>query len=153
MSENMALSMKLHSLKALAILVVINAPLHAQSSFPDHCPNQSPLPFAAIELKHPIDSTCSIDGQRTASANSRLQNAVKNNFCAASPTGQPETFNIEVCKAGTPCDENNDSDWLAFDTWWKSLTPLAKPKGPHTHTPHEPGTTVRKRRNPTPPAP
>jgi len=317
MSENMALSMKLHSLKALAILVVVNAPLHAQSSFPDHCPNGSPLPFANIELKHPIDSTCGLDGLSTASANSRLQNAVKNNFCAASATGQPETFtpqmlidlqanthvssgfghepsnrkplqdlgegklirmkaflveahhadlgsgesvnckgktevsndvhiafgakantqecdsvtaeitphyrpaswneighyekwssslrkyvpdpalaarltahpyrvtgqlffdashhvcpcgtvhcspvraslwelhpvyDIEVCKAGSPCDENNDADWLAFDVWWKSLTPLAKPKGPHTHTPHEPGTTVHGH-HPTPPSP
>lgn len=305
-------------LQALAVLVFAAIPLRAQSSFSDHCPNGSPLPFAGIELKHPIDSTCGIDGLPTASANSHLQNVVKNNLCATSPTGQPETFtpqmlidlqanthvssgfgqepsdrkplqdlgegklirmkaflleahhadlgsgesvnckgpteesndvhiafgpqagtqecdsvtaeitphyrpaswneighyevwnnstkkytpdpamaarltahpyrvtgqlffdashhvcpcgtvhctpvraslweihpvyNIEVCKAGTPCDENNDSDWLAFDTWWKSLTPLTKPKGPHTHTPHEPGTTVRKRRNPAPPAP
>jgi len=83
----MALSMKLHSLKALAILVVVNAPLHAQSSFPDHCPNGSPLPFANIELKHPIDSTCGLDGLSTASANSRLQNAVKIIFAQHPPPG------------------------------------------------------------------
>src|SRR6266853_1319374 len=63
--------MKNHFLKVLALLVFAIAPLHAQSSFPDHCPNQSPIPFAAIELKHPIDSTCGIDGLPTASANSK----------------------------------------------------------------------------------
>jgi hypothetical protein len=53
-------------------------------------------------------------------------------------------YNVEVCKAGSPCDENNDSDWLAFDTWWKSLTPLSKPRGPHSHAPHEPGAPVHR---------
>jgi hypothetical protein len=307
-----------HYLKALAVVVFATVPVHAQSGFPDHCPKGSPLPFAAIELKHPIDSACGIDGQPTASANSRLQNAVKNNFCATSPTGQPETFtpemlvglqanthvpsgpgkepsdrkplqdlgegklirvkaflveahhadlgsgetvnclgateelndvhiafgaqadtqecdsvtaeisphyrpaswneighdeiwnsttnkyrtdpgtdarlkshpyrvtgqlffdashsvcpcgishcspvraslweihpvyDIEVCKAGSPCDENNDADWLAFDSWWKSLAPLTKPRGPHTHAPHEPGTTARRRHRVPPPTP
>lgn len=306
-------------LKALAVLLFAAAPLRAQSSFSDHCPSGSPLPFAGIELKHPIDSTCGIDGDPAASANSHLQNTVKNNFCATSSTGQPEVFtpnmlvdlqanthvisgfgkeptnrkplqdlgegklirmkaflieahhadlgsgetvnckgtteemndvhiafggqagaqecdsvtaeisphyrpaswneighyeiwnsstrqyapdpamaarltahpyrvtgqlffdashavcpcgttrahcspvraslweihpvyNIEVCKAGSSCDENNDGDWLAFDTWWKSLVPLAKPRGPHSHAPHEPGTTVPRKRHPTPPA-
>src|SRR5882762_3413781 len=88
--------MKNRFLKALAVLVLAAAPLRAQSSFPDHCPNGSPLPFANIELKHPIDSTCGLDGLPTASANSHLQNAVKNNFCATSPTGQPETFTPQM---------------------------------------------------------
>src|SRR5712671_1386218 len=88
--------MKNHFLKVLAVLVFAIAPLHAQSSFPDHCPNQSPIPFAAIELKHPIDSTCGIDGLPAASANSHLQNVVKNNLCATSPTGQPETFTPQM---------------------------------------------------------
>jgi hypothetical protein len=293
------------------------APLRAQSTFPDQCPNQSRLPFAAIELKHPIDASCGIKGKPTASANSQLQNSVKNNFCAVATGGQPETFtpqmlidlqaqthvpsgtgqepsdrkalqdlgegklirmkaffveahhadlgsgesvncngateemndvhiafgaqantqecdsvtaeisphyrpaswneighyeiwnsvskkytpdpamaarlkslpyrvtgqlffdashsvcpcgtncspsrsslweihpvyNIEVCKAGSPCDENNDADWLAFDTWWKSLTPLSKPRGPHSHAPHEPGTTAPRTRHAATPAP
>ena len=285
------------------------APLRAQSSFPDRCPNQTPLPFAAIELKHPIDTSCGVSGQPGAAANSVLQNAVKNNFCSTSPGSQPETFtpqmlidlqattqvksgfrqepsdrkplqdlgegklirmkaffveahhadlgsgesvnckgkteelndvhiafgaqadtqecdsvtaeisphyrpaswneighyeiwnsstkkytpdpamaarlkslpyrvtgqlffdashkvcpcgtsncspvraslweihpvyNVEVCKAGSRCDENNDSDWLTFDTWWKSLTPLSKPRGPHSHAPHEPGAPVHR---------
>jgi len=47
-------------------------------------------------------------------------------------------YSIEVCKAGTPCDENNDSDWLAFDKWWNSLLPVKPPKGPHTHASQEP---------------
>jgi hypothetical protein len=46
-------------------------------------------------------------------------------------------YSIEVCKSGTACDENTDSDWLAFDAWWKSLVPIKKVKGPHTHT-HKP---------------
>ncbi|HEV7511582.1 MAG TPA: hypothetical protein VGO27_07770, partial [Candidatus Acidoferrum sp.] len=88
--------MKNRFLMALAVLVLGAAPLHAQSSFPDHCPNGSPLPFANIELKHPIDSTCGLGGLSTASAKSRLQNAVKNNFCAASATEQPETFTPQM---------------------------------------------------------
>ena len=47
-------------------------------------------------------------------------------------------YNIEVCKAGTPCKENADGDWMPFDTWWKSLPPLKPPKAPHTHALHEP---------------
>ena len=300
----------------LVALFLSCAPLRAQSVFPDQCPNQSPLPFAAIEVKHPIDASCSITGKPTSAANSQLQNSVKNNFCAVASSGQPETFtpqmlidlqaktqvksgagqepsdrkplqdlgegklirmkaffieahhadlgsgesvncnggteelndvhiafgaqantqecdsvtaeisphyrpaswneighyeiwnsvtkkytpdpamdarlkslpyrvtgqlffdashsvcpcgtncspsrsslweihpvyNIEVCKAGSPCDENNDADWLAFDTWWKSLTPLSKPRGPHSHAPHEPGTTTPKKPRVTPPA-
>jgi hypothetical protein len=62
-------------------------------------------------------------------------------------------YNIEVCKAGSPCDENSDGDWIAFDTWWKSLTPLSKPRGPHSHAPHEPGTTAHTTRHTTTPAP
>jgi hypothetical protein len=303
---------------ALSIALFLScAPLRAQSTFPDQCPNQSPLPFAAIELKHPIDASCGIKGKPTASANSQLQNSVKNNFCAVASGAQPETFtpqmlidlqanthvnsgtgqepsdrkplqdlgegklirmkaffieahhadlgggegvncngateelndvhiafgaqadaqecdsvtaeisphyrpatwdaighyeiwnsstkkytpdpamdarlkslpyrvtgqlffdashkvcpcgvhcspmrsslweihpiyNLEVCKAGSPCDENNDADWIAFDTWWKSLTPLSKPQGPHSHAPHEPGTTAPRPRHTTTPAP
>src|SRR5262249_48198125 len=32
-------------------------------------------------------------------------------------------YNIEVCKAGSPCDVKNDGDWVAFDAWWKSEGP------------------------------
>jgi len=32
--------------------------------------------------------------------------------------GDSSRLRIEVCK-GTTCDENNDSDWVAFDMWWK----------------------------------
>jgi hypothetical protein len=32
-------------------------------------------------------------------------------------------YKIEVCKAGTPCDDSKDSDWVAFDAWWNSPTP------------------------------
>ncbi len=42
-------------------------------------------------------------------------------------------YQVEVCKAGTSCDETNDADWLAFDTWWKSLAPVQPVKAPHAH--------------------
>ena len=44
----------------------------AQSGFKDTCPNNAPLPFAAIEVKHPIDSTCGVQGSTSASQNSQL---------------------------------------------------------------------------------
>jgi hypothetical protein len=285
----------------LGLTLLVTTLAVAQDSFSDHCPDGSSLPFAAIEVKHPIDQSCGIEGKSTASANSHLQNQVKNNFCATASGGQPETFtpqklvdlqasttvasgtgkepsdrkplqdlgegklirmkvflieahhadlgsgesvncnaatesgndvhiafgsqadskecesvtaeisphyrpaswneighfesynskskkytpnpamaarlqahpyritgqlffdashqpcpcgttcspvrateweihpidNIEVCKAGTACDENTDSDWIAFDTWWNSLVPIKKVRGPHTHT-HKP---------------
>ena len=46
-------------------------------------------------------------------------------------------YAIEVCRAGSSCDENNDSDWLAFDKWWNSLTPVKPPRKPHRHPRHE----------------
>ena len=270
----------------------------AQTTFADHCSDGSPLPFSSIELKHPIDSSCGISGLPTAAANSKLQNKVKDNFCAGTGGATPEIFTpqkladlqaktkvpsgfkkepsdrqpltdlgegklvrmkaflveahhadlgsgetvncdgatedlndihmamgaasntqecdsvsaeisphyrpaswneighyerynpttkkytpdpvmaarlmahayrltgqlffdashavcpcgttctpirsslweihpiyaIEVCKSGTTCDETKDGDWLDFDTWWNSLTPIKKIRGPHTHT-------------------
>lgn len=47
-------------------------------------------------------------------------------------------YQIEVCRAGSACDENNDGDWLAFDRWWKSLIPLRIFLWhSHSHPPHE----------------
>jgi hypothetical protein len=42
-------------------------------------------------------------------------------------------YAIEICKPGTNCDVSSDSDWIPFDTWWKSLTPLRKHRPPHSH--------------------
>lgn len=284
-----------------AISLALTAVSVAQAGFSDKCAGGTPLAFAAIEKKHPIDGVCGIQGTSGASATSHTQNLVKNNFCAtgtpepfttqmlidlqnnnhiASGTGKEpadrsqlhalgegklvrmkaflieahhadlgsgesvncngaveeqndihiafgpasstkecasvsaeisphfrpaswdqighfETWNptsktysgnagmasrlqahayrvtgqlffdsshapcpcnvkctpvrasvweihpvysIEVCKAGAACDENNDADWIAFDTWWNSLAPLQPVKGPHSHTPHEPTT-------------
>jgi len=68
----------------------------AQSGFPDTCPNNARLPFAAIEVKHPtIDNTCGLHGSPSATPNSQLQNSVKNNFCAQAPQGKPETFTLQ----------------------------------------------------------
>jgi hypothetical protein len=286
----------------LGIVLLVPGAALAQASFPDRCDNGSPLPFSAIEVKHPIDQSCGLEGKNTAAANSHIQNKVKNNFCAPAPGGQPESitpqtlidlqasttipsgymkepsdrkplhdlgegklvrmkaflieahhadlgsgesvncnggkeldndihiafgaqadsqecdsvtaeisphyrpdswneighfeifnsttkkytpnpamasrlqahpyritgqlffdashapcpcnktcsppirasvweihpiYGIEVCKAGTTCDEKADGDWIAFDAWWKSLVPIKKVKGPHTHT-HKP---------------
>ncbi len=289
------------------MFVLASASALAQSAFPDHCQNQAPLPFAAIEVKHPIDGTCGIKGKQTSPANSQTQNSVKNNFCGEA-NGTPETFtpqmlidlqrnnhivsgqgqepadriqlqhlgegkivrmkafvieahhadlgggesvncngpneedndihialgpaastkecasvsaeisphfrpaswneighfekfdqtkrlfvvnpglasrlqahalrvtgqlffdashspcpcgttcnpirssvweihpvyNIEVCKAGTHCDENSDADWIAFDTWLNSMAPVQPVKPPHSHRPHEATTKKHK---------
>jgi hypothetical protein len=273
----------------------------AQTGFPDRCPGETPLPFAAIQEKQAIDQSCGLKGNPASAQNSHTQNLVKNNFCAsasapetytpqmlidlqgkttvpsgygkepadrtaldalgegkvvrmkaylleahhadlgAGPTAgesvncnngtppfndvhialgpQPDTqecasvtaeisphyhpaawdaignfevysggkykvnpgmasrlqahpyritgqlffdashepcpcgsvkceplrssvweihpvYQIEVCKAGTQCDETNDADWLAFDKWWKTLAPLQPVKPPHRHA-HE----------------
>jgi hypothetical protein len=47
-------------------------------------------------------------------------------------------YGIEVCRAGSACNEASDADWLLFDDWWKSLTPLQPIAKPHTHPVHEP---------------
>jgi hypothetical protein len=46
-----------------------------QQSFPMAC-----HPFQAIEVQHPVDSSCGLTGKGTGG--SALQNRVKNNFCA-----------------------------------------------------------------------
>jgi hypothetical protein len=46
-------------------------------------------------------------------------------------------YKIEVCKAGAACVENNDEDWVPFDTWWQHLSPAHLPR-PHQHAVHEP---------------
>lgn len=284
----------------LFCIFLCSAGTAAQDAFPDHCPSGTALPLAAIQLEHPIDKSCGIEGKTTSPPNSKIQNRVKNNFCASgtpetytpqmlidlqknttvpsgyqkepadrtaldklgegklvrmkaylleahhadlgsgpdagesvncnngtppyndihialgqaastqecdsvtaeiSPHHRPATwdeignfevfssgkytvnpamssrlqahpyritgqlffdashapcpcgttkceplrssvweihpvYQVEVCKAGTSCDETNDADWLAFDTWWKSLAPLQPVKPPHTH-PHE----------------
>jgi hypothetical protein len=241
--------------QAAAILLPIAG--YAQAGLPDQCDGQRPLPFANIEVRHSIDQTCGIKGKPSASANSQLQNAVKNNFCAVLQSGGPERYTpemlaqlqaqthipsgqgheptdrqplkdlgegkvirmkaflieahhadlgsgesvncndgteegndvhiafgpapdtrecdsvvtgqlffdashapcpcgtscspvraslweihpvyaIEVCLAGTTCQEDVDVDWLPFDKWWNSLAPLQPTRPPHRHAPHEP---------------
>jgi hypothetical protein len=289
--------MLVHKLSVVGVLLCTAFSL-AQTAFPDHCTSGTPLPFAAIQKKQPIDQSCAIKGRTTSPPNSQTQNQVKNNFCSSatapeaftpqmlvslqqktkvpsgyqkepsdrkalealgegkvvrmkaylleahhadlgtgptagesvncnngtppfndvhialgpqsatkecdsvtaeiSPHYRPATwdaignfevfsggkyvvnpgmaarlqahpyritgqlffdashqpcpcgsikceplrssvweihpvYQIEVCKAGTPCDEANDADWLAFDTWWKSLAPIQPVKPPHSH--------------------
>jgi hypothetical protein len=287
----------IHNVSITGVLLCAAISL-GQTAFPAHCPSGAPLPFAAIQEKHPIDESCGVKGKPTSPSNSQIQNQVKNNLCAQTtaaetytpqmlidlqqktdvPSGygkepsdrkaledlgegkvirmkaylleahhadlgsgpragesvncnngtepfndvhialgpQPATqecasvtaeisphyrpatwdaigdfevfsggkytvtpgmasrlqahpyritgqlffdashepcpcgsvkceplrssvweihpvYQIEVCKAGTTCDERNDADWLAFDTWWKGLAPLQPVKPTHTH--------------------
>lgn len=290
------------SLLVASVLIASCVYTSAQANFPDKCSDGRPLPFAAIEQKHPIDSVCGIEGKPSSPPPSHLQNTVKNNFCGKgvpqkftpqmlidlqkkthipmgqnkepadrsaltalgegkvirmkanlieahfadlgtgesvncgqppnsaeeendihiafgatastqecnsvsgeiSPHFRPDTwakigdfekfdpatkknivnpqiasrlqahpyritgqlfldashepcpcgthcnplrstgweihpiYNIEVCKTGTQCNVATDSDWISFDTWWKSLEPIQPVKPPHTHEPHEP---------------
>jgi hypothetical protein len=52
-------------------------------------PNGCQLPFAAISVPHPIDTSCTVTGKSTSPAATKLQNTVKNNFCAM---GAPQAF-------------------------------------------------------------
>lgn len=60
----------------------------SQKLVPESCPNAS-FPLGAIAVVHPVDKTCAIDGKQTSPAPTRLQNSVKNNFCAS---GTPRIF-------------------------------------------------------------
>lgn len=67
-------------------------------------------------------------------------------LCACGTTCSPSrssvweihpVYKIDVCKSGTQCREDNDGDWLSFDDWWHSLTPVQPTKPPHKHDLHE----------------
>jgi hypothetical protein len=73
-----------------AALLVSSSAL-AQTTFPDTCPNGAKLPFSAIEVKHPIDTSCPSLSGRTSSPPSQAQNQVKNNFCATATAPQEIT--------------------------------------------------------------
>ena len=50
------------SVRAALVFAAIVAPLalaQSQSTFPPKCPDGASLPFAKIEVSHPIDSSCS----------------------------------------------------------------------------------------------
>ncbi len=59
----------------LAVMVVLGTLGVGQEKFPMTC-----HPFQAIEVQHPIDSSCGLTG--TGKGGSALQNQAKNNFCA-----------------------------------------------------------------------
>jgi hypothetical protein len=77
-----------------SILATAVVSASAQTSFSDHCPDGKALPFAALEVKHPIDATCGIKGKPTSSAASQLQNEAKNNLCGAADS--PESFTPQM---------------------------------------------------------
>jgi hypothetical protein len=74
----------------LAALLLPQAVL-AQATFPKTCPNGADLPFAPIAVTHPIDSSCAAPEGQPSSPASKLQNVVKNNFCATGQT-PPERY-------------------------------------------------------------
>ncbi len=73
--------MRLQWLVAMTMVLCAFAP--GQDKFPMTC-----HPFQAIEVQHPIDSSCGLTG--TGKGGSALQNQTKNNFCAGT-TYQPIT--------------------------------------------------------------
>jgi hypothetical protein len=62
--------------------------------FSDHCKDGKALPFASIELKHPVDGSCGIEGKKTSPDASHRQNEVKNDFCKAADA--PESFTPQM---------------------------------------------------------
>lgn len=76
----------------LPATLLLSSPVLAQTTFPDTCPGGAKLPFAAIEVKHPIDTTCpALTGGKKSSPKSQAQNKVKNNFCTTAATPEPIT--------------------------------------------------------------
>jgi len=73
-----------HFLSSVGMLAIAALSAIGQSPVPDRCPNNRPLLFAPM-VRRPIDQSCGIAGKPTSPPNSRLQNAVKNNFCALPP--------------------------------------------------------------------
>jgi len=59
----------------VAVAIVLCTLAHGQEKFPMTC-----HPFKAIEVQHPIDSSCGLTGK--GQGGSALQNQTKNNFCA-----------------------------------------------------------------------
>jgi hypothetical protein len=75
---------------ALTAAFMWPAPVYADAPFVPGCT----LPFATIAKTHPIDDSCPIEGQ--GSATSKLQNQAKNNFCA---TAAPVTLSYQNFKS------------------------------------------------------
>jgi hypothetical protein len=84
------------SLVVPALLLATFTFTSAQSAFPDRCPGNQPLPFAGIQVRHPIDGSCGMQGGASSPDATRLQNSVKNNFCGVAPDGKPETFTPQM---------------------------------------------------------
>lgn len=105
----------------LGSLLLVSVAVVAQTSFPDHCPDGSALPFAAIQVSHPIDQNCGIEGTPSAAANSHTQNKVKNNFCATGAGGKPETITPQAL----------------IDLQAKTTIPTGQGKEPSDRTPLE----------------
>jgi hypothetical protein len=76
----------------VAFLSVVGI-LQGQQVFPDHCPDGRGLPFASIEVKHPVDTTCPwLNGKQSSPSASKLQNSVKNNFCITVPLAKAKLY-------------------------------------------------------------
>lgn len=88
--------MRLKWLVAITIVLCTFAP--GQDKFPMTC-----HPFQAIEVQHPIDSSCGITG--TGKGGSALQNQTKNNFCAGTTyqtITQPDLLSKQAKVAALP---------------------------------------------------
>jgi len=86
----------------LPAALLFSSSVLAQTMFPDRCPGGAKLPFSAIEVKHPIDSTCpALTGGKNSSLRSQAQNKVKNNFCASAATPEETTPQQLILLQGT----------------------------------------------------
>ena len=75
---------------AVVLALALPAALAAQEGAPFD-PGCSPLQFADIAVKHPIDDNCGIEGKSAADDANHAQNRAKNDFCAQ---GDPVTVKI-----------------------------------------------------------
>jgi hypothetical protein len=67
----------------------------SQTAFPNTCPAGGSFAIpAAIQMKHPVDSACSVEGKLSSPDPSHTQNKVKNNFCA--PMNAPQRFTPQM---------------------------------------------------------
>ena len=87
----------------MAIPLVLGTLAFGQEKFPMTC-----HPFQTIEMQHPIDSSCGLNGD--GKGGSALQNQTKNNFCAGN-SYQPITQSDLLSKQQKVAALPGYSDW------------------------------------------
>jgi hypothetical protein len=96
----------------LAATLASVASVRADDPFTPGCT----LPFASVAKTHPLDGSCPIEGE--GSAESKLQNRAKNNFCVA---GVPTSLTYQELQV-TP-DGRQQRKERGHDFIWVSHVP------------------------------